>query len=396
MSLQAKHVVIVGGGTAGISVAARLRNLPQPPQVTLLDPSPNHDYQPLWTLVGGGVFDREVTRRPMSEVIPPGVTWRQDAVTAFEPEHHRVRCASGQVLEYDYLVVAAGIQLNWSKIKGLEGHMGRDGLCSNYSYETVASTWQQLKDFQGGKAIFTFPAGSIKCAGAPQKIMWLAEHHLERRGVRAKSEIIYASGTAAIFGVAKYRAALERLVQQRRIKPHYRRNLVEVRPKSREAVFEDLDGGQELVLSYDLMHITPPQSSPDFIRQSPLANADGWVEVHKHTTQHVRYEDVFSLGDCSSLPNSKTGAAVRKQAPVLVQNMLAHASGQALQGSYDGYASCPLVTGYGRLILAEFDYNGTPCETFPFDQSQERYSMYAMKAYGLPELYWNGMLKGLA
>jgi len=291
-------------------------------------------------------------------------------------------------------VVAAGIQLNGGEIEGLEGHMGTQGICSNYSYETVDSTWQTLKRFKGGRAVFTFPSTKIKCAGAPQKIMWLAEHHLERSGQRDGAEIVYASATAGIFGVAKYKRALQKLVDARQIVPHYRHDLVAVRPAEKKAVFRHLDEGTELVLDYDMLHVTPPQSAPDFIRNSPLADADGWVEVDKHTTQHTRYPNIFSLGDCSSLPCSKTGAAIRKEAPVTTENLLSAIAGEELTASYDGYASCPLVTGYGRLILAEFDYSGTPCETFPFDQAKERYSMYALKAYGLPEMYWNGMLRG--
>lgn len=390
------EVLIVGGGAAGISVASRLRNLDSPLQVGIIEPSSWHYYQPLWTLVGGGVFEREQTRKPTSEVIPRGADWIEDRVTTFQPEDNSVKTASGRTYTYDYLVVAAGIQLDWDKIKGLKGHMGKNGICSNYSYETVASTWETLRNFKGGQAVFTYPKNPIKCAGAPQKIMWLSEHYFNRQGIRDQTTIHYAASTGAIFGVQKYRDALEKLVKQRDIQTHFQRVLVEVRPDEKVAVFESSAGKEPLELEYDMLHITPPQSAPDFIKKSPLANEAGWVEVDKYSTQHTRYPNVFSAGDCSSLPTSKTGAAVRKEVPVLVENLLAHRAGQPLDGRYDGYASCPLVTGYGRLILAEFDYDGKPAETFPFDQAQERYSMYALKAYGLPDMYWHGMLKGRA
>lgn len=387
-------IVIVGAGTAGISTAARLANMASPPDIAIIDPSETHYYQPLWTLVGGGVFDKEVTARPQAEYIPPGVTWIKDFVASFDPENKTVHLKGGQSVTYDSLVVAAGIQLDWDKVKNLKENLGKHGICSNYSYNTVDSTWENIRNFKGGKAIFTFPTGSIKCAGAPQKIMWLAEHWFRKIGVRDKSEVVYASATAGIFGIPKYGRALGKLAAERDITTHFRHNLIALWPEKRQAVFEDLDGGPELTLDYDMIHVTPPQSAPDFIKQSPLANAEGWVDVDKFTLQHTRYPDVFSAGDCSSLPCSKTGAAVRKQVPVLVDNLLAHRSGQPLRAKYDGYASCPLVTGYGRLILAEFGYDGVIMETFPFDQAQERYSMYALKAYGLPNLYWNGMLRG--
>jgi sulfide:quinone oxidoreductase len=169
-----------------------------------------------------------------------------------------------------------------------------------------------------------------------------------------------------------------------------------VRGAAKEAVFEHLDTKERIVIPYDLLHVTPPMSSPDVIKRSPLANEAGWVAVDKFTLQHPRFANVFGIGDCSGLPTSKTGAAVRKQAPVVVENLLASITGKPLVAKYDGYTSCPIVTGYGRLVLAEFDYEGKPQETFPFDQSKERLSMYLLKAYALPRLYWGAMLRGLA
>lgn len=396
MNQPAPRVVIVGGGTAGITVAARLGRTMPGAVLTVIEPSEKHYYQPLWTLVGGGVLDKEETQRDEASVIPEGVTWVRDAATAFHPDSSEVETREHGRIGYDYLVVAPGIQLDWRKVKGLPEALGKDGVCSNYSYEHVDKTWEFLRDFRGGTAIFTFPLGGVKCGGAPQKIMYLADDTFRRSGVRQQSQVIYASALPTIFQVSKYAQQLNRVIARKQIETRFQHNLIEVRPQTREAVFLRLDTQEEAVLRYDLLHVSPPQSAPDFIKQSPLAGANGFVDVDKYTLQHTRYPNIFALGDASSLPTSKTGAAVRAQARILVENLTALASGRPLPGSYDGYTSCPLVTGYGKLILAEFDYDLKPKESFPFDQGKERRSMYLLKRHLLPALYWNGMLRGLA
>jgi sulfide:quinone oxidoreductase len=392
---MAKHhsIIIVGGGTAGITVAARLLDAKPELDVAIIEPSAIHYYQPLWTLVGGGQFSRELTARPEADYIPPGATWIRDRVEGFAPQQSSVSLREAGELHYDQLVVCAGIQLDWGAIEGLAGAVGSHGLCSNYSYDTVEYTWECIANFRGGRALFTAPAKAIKCGGAPQKIMWLAEENFRKRNVRAATEVTYAIAGPRIFGVPKYRRTLERLVVERNIVTHFGHELIAVDPGHKRATFRRNDG-TTVEFDYEMMHVTPPQSAPDFIKQSPLADHEGWVEVDKYTTQHIRFPNVFALGDCSSLPCSKTGAAVRKQAPVTVSNLLAARAEQPLQARYDGYSSCPIITGVGQVMLAEFDYDGKPCETFPFDQAQPRYSMYVLKAYVLPEIYWNGMLRG--
>ena len=390
------QILIVGGGTAGITVAARLRNADSSLDVAIIEPSDKHYYQPLWTLVGGGVFKPEESGRDEADLIPYGVEWIKDRVESFDPNSNGLTTREGGTLSYDYLIVAPGIQINWDQIKGLKESVGKDGVCSNYSIDTVASTWKFVREMKEGVALFTQPAGAVKCGGAPQKICYLAEDHFRRSRVRDDIDVIFTTAGARLFAVDQYREALEKVVERKGVVPCFRHNLVEIRAASKEAVYRHMDTDEEIVMNYDMIHVTPPMSAPDFVSSSELASEAGWVDVNKHTLQHTRFANVYSLGDASSLPTSKTGAAIRKQAPVLVTNLLSAMKQQPALASYDGYTSCPVVTGYDSLVLAEFDYSGQPAETFPFDQSKERFSMFMLKKFGLPALYWHGMLRGRA
>jgi sulfide:quinone oxidoreductase len=389
------QILILGGGTAGITVAAQLRRKLKDFDLAIIEPSTKHYYQPLWTLVGAGVFPKEQSERDESAFIPKGADWIQDYVAELQPEQNRVVTRSGRRITYDYLVIALGIQVDWNKIPGLAEGVGTNQICSNYSYQQVDYTWECVSKFKGGTALFTMPNTAVKCGGAPQKIMYLADDHFRKSSVRDKSNVIFASGQGALFAVEKYRKTLEKVAARKSIDIRLKHNLVEIKPNQKEAIFEHLDTKERVTIPFDMIHVTPPMSAPDLIKSSILANAAGWVEVDKYTLQHPRFLNVFPIGDCSGLPTSKTGAAIRKQAPVLVKNLISAIQGKSLEAKYDGYTSCPLVTGYGKLVLAEFDYEGKPAETFPFDQSKERLSMYLLKAYALPRLYWHGMLRGL-
>jgi sulfide:quinone oxidoreductase len=392
------QVVIVGGGAAGITVAAQLLAQAADLDVLIIEPSADHYYQPAWTLVGGGCFDYDATVRPQQACIPPGVKWLQDGVATFDPERNQLQTQGGKTVSYDALVVCPGIQLDWQAIPGLQESLGNGGVCSNYAIGGANYTRELLQNFKGGNALFTFPATPIKCAGAPQKIMYLADDIFRQAGVRSATQITYCTATPKIFGVPTFAAPLMQVVERKQIALKTQHNLKEIRPQSKEAVFEVTQGEAKslVALPYDILHVAPPMSAPDFIKTSPLAvsGPGGWVDVHKHTLQHSCYPNVFSLGDASSLPTSKTAAAVRKEAPVLVQNLLSHLQQKPLSASYNGYSCCPLVTGFGKTILAEFDYDGNPEPSFPGDPTEERYSMWVLKRNVLPWVYWNRMLKG--
>ena len=392
---RAHQIVVIGGGAAGLAVASRLLRLNNRLDVAVIEPVEFHYYQPGWTLVGGGVFADTSTRRAMRGLMPMGATWIQDAVSAIEPEHHQVVLADGATVGYDHLIVCPGIICDWGAIDGLEASLGQNGVCSNYRYDMAPYTWECIQGYQGGNAIFTAAPMPFKCPGAPQKILYLAADHFQRKGQSA--DLHYYLATPVIFGVPPFARALEKVADRYGVNRHYQHQLVAVDGPARRATFEATAGdGQKTRVeqAFDLLHVTPPQRAPDFIRQSTLANATGFVDVDKFSLRHVKYPNIYALGDVAATPNSKTAGAVRQQAPVVVKNLLAQMRGKEPTHRYDGYGTCPLTTANGKVMLAEFVYDGVVTPTFPLDPYVERRSMWWLKTSLLPFLYWEIMLRG--
>jgi sulfide:quinone oxidoreductase len=394
-SVRKHSVVIIGAGTGGATVAARLRRNDPNLDIAIIEPAAHHDYQPAWTLVGGGAYRAEDTRRPLHDCLPDTVRHIADRVTRLLPDERQVELSDGSRIVYDFLVVAAGIQVRWNAIEGLEEALGKNGVTSNYRYDLAPYTWELVREFRGGTALFTQPAGAVKCPGAPQKALYLAADHFRRQGVKADS-LQFRTAGAAVFGVPFYAQALDRIMASYGAEPHFGQNLVQVRGEEKIAVFESVVDGQSVreEVPYDLLHVVPPQGAPDFIRNSPLADAGGWLEVDRQTLRHVRYPNVFGLGDCTSTPNSKTAAAIKSQAPVLVANLLSALRGAGNIESYDGYAACPLTTSRGKVLLAEFTYGGTVTPSFPLDPRVPRPFYWWLKRSFMPWFYWNILLKG--
>jgi len=392
-------VAIVGGGTAGITVAARLRRAGIA-DITIVDPADIHYYQPLWTLVGAGVSKLGSTARPMAAVVPDGVRWLADAVVDVDPEASVMALASGDSLNYQWLVMAPGLQLDIDGIDGLGATLGSNGVTTNYRADLAPYTWELVRNTTSGTAVFTMPTGPIKCAGAPQKAAYMSADWWRRQGVLDRMDIHLVLPTPGLFGIKSFADTLAGVVERYGINVHLNSQLTSIDGTGRTATITDNTTGTTTELGFDLAHVVPPQSAPDWVKSTPLAEADnpgGYIEVDKHTLRHTRYANVFALGDAGNTPNSKTGAAVRKQAPVLVANLLAARKGQESTASYNGYASCPVVTARGKCMIAEFDYDLTPKPSFPLiNMAAERSDMYLLKKYGLPQLYWHGMLKGRA
>ncbi len=390
-------IVVIGGGSAGIGLLASLLKRDPQLNIILIEPNDFHCYQPAWTLVGGGAYDLQKTRRPLADVLPNGVTWIQAAVTELLPDQQIMVLDSGQRVSWSNLIVCPGLRLAWEKVEGLQDSLGQHGVTSNYSYQHAAYTWQLVQQLKGGKAIFTQPAMPIKCAGAPQKAMYLSCDHWLKQGSLKNIDVEFNLAGAALFGVATFVPPLMKYVEKYHARLAFNSNLIKVDGPARKAWFEvkGADGNVSVEeKSFDLLHVVPPQVSPDFIRQSALADAAGWCDVNPHSLQHVRYPHIFGLGDVCGTSNAKTAAAVRKQIVVVAENLLALRKQAPLPLKYDGYGSCPLTVEKGKVVLAEFGYGGKLLPTFPLDPTRARRSMWFLKATLLPWFYWNGMLKG--
>jgi len=434
---MSKHhqVLIIGGGTAGIMVASQMLKKNPNADIGLLEPAETHYYQPAWTLVGANTYNYDKTARSMASVMPTGVNWIKEYADKFDPENNKVTTKEGNEFTYDYLVVCPGLRMAPELVEGLTEAMDKGIVCSNYT--NPIHTWETLKKFKGGTALFTMPTTPIKCGGAPQKIMYLAEEHFKRIGVRDKTDIVFAIPGGVIFAVKPIAKTLMTVVDKKDINVRFFHKLVKVDADKKIAWYEmakDLDAGGCVVMSdddaktldkeiqynykdvktsvdgdrfgihFDMMHLAPPQAAPKFIADSTLSTPEGWLSVNDKTMQHTKYSNIFGLGDSAQLPTAKTGAAIRKQVPVVVANVLTMIKNNVITDkAYNGYSSCPLVTGYGKMVLAEFDYSkdfkpDPKLKNFPLmigDSSKEHWRLWILKKYLLPYLYWNKMMKGV-
>ena len=393
-------VVIVGGGSGGIAAAMSLLKRRPTLSIAIVEPAEVHYYQPGWTLVGAGVFAPEETRRPMASVMPGNVVWIRQAAAGFAPESNEVVLADGSSARYRALIAAPGIKLNWEGIPGLAETLGKNGVTSNYRYDLAPYTHELVQGLGRGRALFTQPPMPIKCAGAPQKALYLSCDAWRTVHALDNIEVEFHNANATLFGVPAYVPALMRYIERYGIDLRLESKLVAVDGEGRVATFErkGADGAPErFEREFDMLHAVPPQTAPDFVANSPLAGETGFIAVDQATLRHARYPNVYSLGDASTTPNAKTMAAARKQAPIVALNVLATLDGADPVANYDGYGSCPLTVERGKIVFAEFGYGGKLLPTFPawlIDGTKPSRLAWFLKERLLPPIYWNCMLKG--
>jgi sulfide:quinone oxidoreductase len=329
------------------------------------------------------------------------VRWIKAAVAALEPDKNVVILDGCRVIKYRKLVVTPGLKLNWAGIDGLTDTLGRNGVTSNYRYDLAPYTWELVKGLEKGKAVFTQPPMPIKCAGAPQKALYLSADHWFRNGRLKNIDINFFNAGAVLFGVKEYVPALMHYIEKYKAQLHFQHRLTRVDGPAKTAWFTktNADGSTQTVeTGFDMIHVVPPQVAPDFVRVSPLADAAGWVDVDQATLRHKTLPNIYSLGDVCNAPNAKTAAAARKQAPVVAHNLLKDMGViKDTDVAYDGYGSCPLTVERGKIVLAEFGYGGKLLPSFPswlIDGTKPNHLAWLLKEQMLPPIYWKAMLRG--
>lgn len=406
-------ILVIGGGTGGIMTASQLLRANKNLKIAIVEPADTHYYQPAFTLVGAGTYNYKKTARPMKDYIPKGATWIKDKATQLNPENNSVTTENNGEIKYNYLVLSPGLTYDFSLIEGLDETINKNEVCSVYTDPQYVH--EVLKNFKGGTALFTQPTTPIKCGGAPQKIMYLSESYFRKHGVRNNTEVVFATPGTVIFGVPEIKKTLLKVVDKKDINLRFGYNLKKIDYKNKIAWYAmaeheseynhkdiKVEKDRDLVgIHYDMIHLAPPSLAPDFVRNSTLVNAEKWLAVDKHTLQHLTYKNVYGIGDVAGLPTAKTGAAIRKQVPIVIAQILADIENKPAKFKpYNGYSSCPLVTDYGKMVLAEFDYdnNFTPDPELKkmliFDSSKEHWRLWMLKKYMLPYLYWNKMMRG--
>lgn len=439
-------ILIVGGGLAGMSTAARLTNELSNPDITVIEPEAlSTSYQPGQTLVAAGLWEKSDIAYQRDDFVPAGTKLIAEKAVEFDPDNNTVTTDKGTVVKYDYLIVAAGLKLNYAGIKGLEdigelyssgnnsaavAAMTAKGVSSIYTADGAEATWQNMEKFiaaaKSGKkvnGVFTHPNTPIKCGGAPKKIMYLTNARLEEAGkdARANADLHFYPNGGAMFGIKNYHTAIVKQFEARNMKWSYKHLLTEVKDgvaifdnhsKFIEKYDEDLEENvketihERVEVPFDFLHVTPPMKAPDEIGKSKIGSGKGWVPVNKETLQHVKYPNVFALGDIAAVPMGKTGGSARKQYKVVVNNvisMMEKGSIPATNAKYDGYTVCPLITSIGTVMLAEFNWaskatgDGTNAAQLKFlDPTQERYMWWLLKFYLLKPMTVHGMLAGKA
>jgi len=396
------RIVILGAGAGGAAFANRLVRRLDGASITVIDGRKEHWYQPGFTLIAAGLKPVGYSVSSTAGWLPKGATLIAEHAAAIDPVAKSVTTTGGQRVDYDFLIVATGLTLDWDAVEGFSTDMiGQNGIGAHYfGPEAAAATFREMDSFvsRGGQALIGRPATEMKCAGAPLKLAFLLEDMATRNGNRQNVTITYTAQNKALFGVPIVSEKVRMLFGERGIGVAYDHVLKSIDPARKVATYTTPDGDKDL--GYDFINVIPPQRAPQVVRDAGLSWSDkwvgeGWMEVDMKTLRHLRHPEIFAIGDVAGVPKGKTAASVKWHQPVVEDHLIAQIQGKEGTEAFNGYTSCPLITRVGRAMLVEFDYNNNLVPSFPgiIAPLEELWISWLMKEVALKATY-NAMLRG--
>lgn len=383
-----KRIVIIGGGSAGVMFANRMRREFSEDEVelTVIEKSEQHIYQPAYTLLVFDLDEVENIVKPTKDLFYEGVKLLQDEATSIDAKNNVVNTKKHGSISYDYLVVATGAKLNFNEPEGmLDGLNKAQNVFTFYTLDGALKLRDALKQVDGGTIVSTFSEMPIKCPAAPIKFILMAEDTMRRLGKRGKYNFVLTTPMPAAFSRPPYMDKLNSIFASRGIEAVANFAPGEVDPE--KGVMRSYDGRE---VNFDLLCITPPHEGSDVIQNSDgVGDAAGWVTCDKYHMLSKYHSNIYGIGDATDFPTSKTASGARKQAKILTERFKAILKGQEPKATYDGEIICPILTKDKRAVFAQFNYSQS------LSPAIESYPNWVLKVNMLRPLYWNLMLKGL-
>jgi sulfide:quinone oxidoreductase len=401
-------IVIIGGGIAGIATASKLSQQLDQAKITILEPNKDStQYQEGYTFLASGIWEKDDVIYKRDDFIPRGVTLIKEKAVEFNPDYNTITTDNGRKLKYDFLVVAAGVKLNYSAIKGLEevGEAYSTGdntlvskiltslnVSSVYTINSAEDTWKNIQQLvENGKknknlnALFTTPNTQIKAAGVSFSMMNMVYSRLKQSSLHTHTQISYYTSNNFLLPIKKYNENMIEKLTIKNIDYFYKHNLTQI--KNNQAIFNN-----NIKQDFNFLHITPPMKAPDELGKSLIGSKDGWIPVDKESLQHLEYKNIFALGDIANIPFGKTAGSIRKQYPIVVNNILSIIKNGKISKTnlkYDGYTIYSILTGIETAMFIQFDLSKN---NYP-DAMKQRYIWWLFKLYLSKPLTMYGLLK---
>ncbi len=392
-----KKLLILGAGTAGTMMANKLvRHLDQHEwKITIVDKEEEHYYQPGLLFIPFNIYSRNDVIKPRRDFIPTGVDLIMSDIEMIEPDNNRVKLRNGQVLSYDYLIIATGSRINPEETEGLKGEGWYKNIFEFYTLEGACNLQKFLKFWEGGKLVLNITEMPIKCPVAPLEFLFLADWWFTEKGIRDNVDLTLVTPLPGAFTKPRAAQKFGDFLQKKNI------NLVsEFSTGSVDSKANKIRSWDENEVEYDLLVTIPTNIGDPVIERSGMGDELNFIPTHPKTLQSKNWDNIFVIGDATNLPSSKAGSVAHFQADVLQENILRAIDGLPLKEDFDGHANCFIESGFGKGLLIDFNYDVEPLPgkyplpgIGPFSLLEEsRINHWGKMMFRW--VYWNVLIKG--